>query len=101
MELVDAVASGRRIGAASLPPAGRPRIGQGAQMPCATLVMLRKPGTAVACEARPRHTGGTMNVVRFERDGDVMGGGSSKTVVHRIYRDADRPSHLLLPVIPL
>ena len=25
---------------------------------------------------------------------------SSKTVTHRIYRDADRPSHLLLPVIP-
>ena len=25
---------------------------------------------------------------------------SSKTVVHRIYHDAERPSHLLLPVIP-
>jgi putative CocE/NonD family hydrolase len=25
---------------------------------------------------------------------------SSKTVTHRIYRDADRPSHLLLPIIP-
>ena len=26
--------------------------------------------------------------------------GSSKTVTHKVYRDADRPSHLLLPVIP-
>ena len=26
---------------------------------------------------------------------------SSDTVTHKIYRDADRPSHLLLPVIPL
>ena len=25
---------------------------------------------------------------------------SSKTVTHKVYRDADRPSHLLLPVIP-
>ena len=25
---------------------------------------------------------------------------SSKTVTHRIYRDAERPSHLLLPIIP-
>ena len=25
---------------------------------------------------------------------------SSKTVTHRIYRDADRPSHLLRPIIP-
>jgi hypothetical protein len=25
---------------------------------------------------------------------------SSKTVVHKIYHDAKRPSHLLLPVIP-
>ncbi len=25
----------------------------------------------------------------------------SKTVVHKIYRDAEHPSHLLLPVIPL
>ena len=25
---------------------------------------------------------------------------SSKTVTHRIYRDADRPSHLLLPLLP-
>jgi hypothetical protein len=24
---------------------------------------------------------------------------SSKTVTHRIYRDAERPSHLLLPII--
>ena len=24
---------------------------------------------------------------------------SSKTVTHRIYRDADRPSHLLLPLL--
>jgi predicted acyl esterase len=26
---------------------------------------------------------------------------SSNTVTHKIYRDADRPSHLLLPLIPL
>jgi putative CocE/NonD family hydrolase len=26
---------------------------------------------------------------------------SSKTVVHKVYRDAEHPSHLLLPVIPL
>ena len=26
---------------------------------------------------------------------------SSNTVTHKIYRDADRPSHLLLPIIPL
>jgi putative CocE/NonD family hydrolase len=26
---------------------------------------------------------------------------SSKTVTHRIYRDAERPSHLLLPIIPV
>ena len=25
---------------------------------------------------------------------------SSRTVVHRIYHDAKRPSHLLLPVVP-
>jgi hypothetical protein len=25
---------------------------------------------------------------------------SSATVTHRVYRDADRPSHLLLPIIP-
>jgi predicted acyl esterase len=25
---------------------------------------------------------------------------SSKTVTHRIYRDSERPSHLLLPIIP-
>ncbi len=25
---------------------------------------------------------------------------SSKTVTHRIYRDSDRPSHLLLPIVP-
>jgi hypothetical protein len=25
---------------------------------------------------------------------------SSQTVTHRIYRDAERPSHLLLPIIP-
>jgi predicted acyl esterase len=25
---------------------------------------------------------------------------SSKTVLHKIYHDANRPSHLLLPVIP-
>ena len=25
---------------------------------------------------------------------------SSKTVTHKIYRDAERPSHLLLPIIP-
>jgi len=25
---------------------------------------------------------------------------SSKTVTHKVYRDADRPSHLLLPIIP-
>lgn len=27
--------------------------------------------------------------------------GSSKTVLHKVYRDAARPSHLLLPVVPL
>jgi hypothetical protein len=26
--------------------------------------------------------------------------GSSRTTLHKIYRDAQRPSHLLLPVIP-
>jgi predicted acyl esterase len=26
---------------------------------------------------------------------------SSKTVLHRIYHDVDRPSHLLLPIIPV
>jgi hypothetical protein len=25
---------------------------------------------------------------------------SSRTVTHKIYRDAERPSHLLLPIIP-
>ena len=26
--------------------------------------------------------------------------GTTQAVVHRIYRDAKRPSHLLLPIIP-